>query len=69
MQHPGYRCPKCDHSEFETSEFRATGSFLAKVFDVQSAKFSTVTCRRCRYTELYKTDSSTLGNVFDLFTR
>ena len=41
---------------------------IAKIFDVQNKKFSTVTCVHCRYTEVYKTDTSTLGNVFDFFT-
>ena len=63
-----YRCPKCGNTECEIDEFRATGGFLSKVFDVQSKKFTTVSCTQCRYTELFKTDSSTLGNVFDFFT-
>ena len=63
-----YTCPKCGGTGYRTSEFRATGSFLAKVFDVQGKKFSTVSCERCRYTELYAAESSMLGNIFDLFT-
>jgi predicted nucleic-acid-binding Zn-ribbon protein len=65
----GYQCPKCGHGVYESSEFRATGGFLTKIFDIQSKRFTTVTCGRCRYTELYQTDQSTLGNVFDFFTR
>jgi predicted nucleic-acid-binding Zn-ribbon protein len=63
-----YRCPKCHGSQYETDSFRATGSFLAKIFDIQSRKYTTVTCQRCRYTEIYKADTSMLGNIFDLFT-
>jgi len=63
-----YQCPKCGGTECEVSEMRATGGFLSKVFDVQTKKFTTVTCRRCRYTEFYKADSSTLGDLFDFFT-
>jgi predicted nucleic-acid-binding Zn-ribbon protein len=66
--HLKYLCPKCENTQCETGEFRATGSFLSKVFDVQSKRFSTVTCTRCKYTEIYKADSSTLGNIFDFFT-
>ena len=65
---PEYKCAKCEHTAFESSEMRATGGFLAKIFDVQSRKFTTVTCKQCGYTELYKADSSMLGNIFDLFT-
>ena len=57
-----------DPDEYEVGQFRAAGGFLSKVFDVQSQRFSTVTCSRCSYTEIYKTDTSMLGNVFDFFT-
>ena len=68
MQNLNYRCPKCSSTEYEVGQFRAAGGFLSKVFDVQSQRFSTVTCARCKYTEIYKTDTSMLGNVFDFFT-
>jgi predicted nucleic-acid-binding Zn-ribbon protein len=69
MQQLNYQCPKCRNTEYETAQFRATGGFLTKVFDIQSRRFTTVTCSRCRYTELYKADSSMLGNIFDFFTQ
>lgn len=64
-----WECPKCHNDRYETDEFRATGGFLAKVFDIQNKRFSTVTCTRCSYTEMYKTAASTLGDVFDFFTQ
>jgi predicted nucleic-acid-binding Zn-ribbon protein len=64
----GYICDKCGNNAFESSEFRATGGFLTKLFDIQSKKFTTVICSRCRYTELYQADQSRLGNIFDFFT-
>jgi predicted nucleic-acid-binding Zn-ribbon protein len=63
-----YTCPKCSNSQYEVGELRAAGGFFTKVFDVQSKRFSTVTCTRCKYTEIYKADSSMLGNIFDFFT-
>ncbi len=66
--HLNYRCHKCQNTQYEIDEMRATGGFVAKVFDVQNKKFSTVTCTRCRHTELFKADSSTLGNIFDFLT-
>jgi len=63
-----YTCPKCGNTTCETGQFRAAGGFLSKIFDVQSKRFTTVTCTRCRYTEIFKADSSMLGNIFDLFT-
>ena len=67
-QNLNYTCPKCGNRTYSTDQFRATGSYLAKVFDIQSKRFTTVTCDRCTYTEIYKADSSMLGNVFDFFT-
>lgn len=68
MENLNFTCPKCSNRDYEVGQFRATGGFLTKIFDVQSQRFSTVTCTRCRYTEIYKADTSILGNVFDLFT-
>ncbi len=68
MQKGSWICPKCSNTAFETDEFRATGGNLAKIFDVQNKKFSTVTCSQCKYTEMYKGSTSTLGNIFDFFT-
>ncbi len=42
--------------------------FLTKIFDIQSARFTTVTCSQCKYTEIYKAKSNMLGNIFDFFT-
>lgn len=65
MNQLNWTCPKCQNDHFETDEFRATGGGLSKLFDVQNKKFSTVTCSRCTYTEIYRTSTSTLGNVLD----
>ena len=58
-------CIKCQCTEYVTDEFRATGGFFAKMFDVQNKRFTTVSCNQCGYTEIYRGDSSTLGNIFD----
>jgi predicted nucleic-acid-binding Zn-ribbon protein len=68
MSQLNFKCAKCGHTSYDVSEFRATGGFLTKIFDVQSKKFTTVTCTQCKYTEIYKADSSMLGNIFDFFT-
>lgn len=69
MRHENWQCMKCGHDEYETGEIRVAGGFWSKIFDVQANKYSAVTCERCSYTEFYKGSSSTLGNVFDFFTR
>ncbi|AGB41329.1 putative nucleic-acid-binding protein containing a Zn-ribbon domain [Halobacteroides halobius DSM 5150] len=63
-----YTCPKCGNKNYESDTFSATGGGLSKVFDVQNKKFTTITCSKCGYTELYKNDTSTLSNIFDFFT-
>jgi len=62
-----WRCPKCGNNSYETDQFAATGGGFSKVFDVQNKKFTTVSCSRCRDTELYKAETSALGNIFDFF--
>ena len=69
MENLNYHCAKCQGTAYEVDQMRATGGILTKVFDVQSKRFTTVTCERCRYTEIYKADSSMLGNIFDFFTQ
>ena len=62
-----YVCPKCQRTKCDVDEFRATGGNFAKIFDVQNKKFTTLSCKQCGYTEIYKGNTSTLGNVFDFF--
>jgi hypothetical protein len=68
MEGLNYQCPKCGCHSYEVSEIRATGGFFTKIFDVQSRKFTAVSCSQCKYTEFYKAESSMLGNIFDFFT-
>ncbi len=67
-EHRNWQCPKCGNTTFKTDMMRATGGRFAKIFDVQNRKFSTITCMRCTYTEFYRADTSTLGNILDFFT-
>ena len=60
-----WQCVKCGNTHYETSQFAATGGGFSKMFDVQNKKFTTVTCSRCKYTELYQAETSMLGNLFD----
>ncbi len=67
MQHNNWQCPKCENHDFDTGQFAATGGGLTKFFNIQNKRFTTVTCRRCSYTEIYRTETSALGNVLDFF--
>ena len=33
----------------------------------RAQKFTTVSCKQCGYTELYRGETSMLGNIFDFF--
>ena len=68
MQKKEYVCAKCGSKHYETDEMRATGGASAKIFDVQNKKFTMISCTQCGYTELYKRNTSTFGNVIDFFT-
>ena len=68
MEHKNYTCPKCSSRTFVTGQMRATGGTLSKIFDVQNQKFTSVTCERCSYTEFYKSKTTAISNIFDLFT-
>ncbi|MCD6234301.1 MAG: GTP-binding protein [Candidatus Neomarinimicrobiota bacterium] len=64
-----YTCPKCGNTDYEVDQIRTTGGGFSKIFDVQNKKFVAVSCTRCRYTELYKSETTALGNIFDFLTR
>lgn len=66
MEQKQYQCPKCGCTSYDSDQFQATGGNFAKLFDVQNKKFITVSCTRCGYTELYKSDTETGMNILDL---
>ena len=68
MEHSKWKCLRCDNPHYLVDQFRATGGMFAKIFDVQNKRFTTVSCTKCKYTEMYAADSSSLGNLFDFFT-
>ena len=68
MERLNYNCPKCGNRTYTIGEMRATGGIWSKIFDVQSKKFTSVSCERCSYTEFYKAKTGALSNIFDLFT-
>lgn len=63
-----YVCPKCGNKQYESGEIRTTTTLFTKLFNIQNARFTSITCSRCSYTEFYKTASSKFGNVVDFFT-
>ena len=64
-----FECAKCHSHECETGQLRTTGSGLSRFFNIQNQKYTTVSCTKCGYTELYKLDGSGVGNLVDFFTK
>lgn len=64
-QSRSYVCAKCGGTHYESDEIRTTGGGFSRFFDVQNRKFIVVSCSQCGYCELYKRNSSGLGNVAD----
>ncbi|MBT8070399.1 MAG: GTP-binding protein [Xanthomonadales bacterium] len=67
MKHRKWSCLRCSGKEYEVGEIRAAGGAWSRMFNIQYRKFSSVTCGKCGFTEFYKGDATTLGNVFDFF--
>jgi len=38
---------------------------LQRFFDVQNKKFITISCTKCGYTEMYKSETTAGMNIFD----
>ena len=65
MEKKQFVCPKCGNTSYESDQFQATGGNFAKLFDVQNKKFVTVSCTRCGFTELYKSETDAGWNILD----
>ncbi|WP_458206927.1 zinc ribbon domain-containing protein [Haladaptatus sp. NG-SE-30] len=60
-------CPKCGHTSASTDSISTTDSGLSKMFDVQTKKFTVVSCDNCGYSELYKDVRNRGSDVVDIF--
>lgn len=68
MNDMNYKCVKCGNETFSKDVFQATGGTLSKLVDVQNKKFTTVSCNKCGYTELYKATTSAWLNILDFLS-
>ena len=60
-------CPKCGYDQVTTDQISTTGSGLSKMFDIQTKKFTVVSCTNCGYSELYRDVGSRGGDIVDVF--
>jgi len=64
-----FSCAKCSSSEYEVDEIRTTGAGFTRYFNIQNRRFTTVSCKRCGYTEFYRGRPASGGsNVLDFLT-
>lgn len=61
-----YQCAKCGHASYEMQRVSATGGWLSRIFNFQLRGFTAITCTRCTYTELYRTEQGGMANVLDI---
>lgn len=62
-----YSCLRCSNPSFTDEEVRMTGKW-GRFFDMQSKKFTAVSCDNCGYTELYRQQSGIGGKILDFIT-
>jgi predicted nucleic-acid-binding Zn-ribbon protein len=60
-------CQKCGHASASTDTISTTGGGLSKMFDVQTKKFTVVSCDNCGYSELYRDVRDRGSDVVDVF--
>ena len=68
MKISNWQCIKCNYHACDVDKISTTGGMLTKWFNIQNKKFSTVTCKKCKYTELYKATTNQLENIFDFLS-
>ncbi len=62
-----FECMRCHHTGCEVGEIRASGGSMAGIFELDNEKFSFRSCTRCKFTEFFRGEVSTLENIVDLF--
>ena len=60
-----FTCTKCNGTEYSRREMRAEGGILSAAFDISTNRFTAVSCERCGFTELYRTNAGTGSKIFD----
>ena len=61
------KCPKCSDAMSIRGQLRASAGGISAAFELSNARFDSVSCVRCGYTEFYRSEVSGLGQLADLF--
>ena len=60
-------CPKCSGPMSLRGELRASAGGISAAFEFSNARFESVSCAVCGYTEFYRSGVSAMGQLADLF--
>lgn len=60
-----YSCTLCSNPTFTSEDVYLAGKY-GRFFDMQSKKFTSVTCDNCGRTDFFRQQSSRAGNILDL---
>lgn len=58
-----YACIKCNSNQCSISSMRVAEGGLSAVFDLETMSFTTITCEKCGYTELYTKEKEELLKI------
>jgi uncharacterized protein len=47
----------------------SVGGLISKIFNIQTRKFSTLTCQTCGFTEFFERYQNPISNIIDIFIR
>jgi len=64
-----YTCPKCGSKEYELGEMWTVGSIWTRIFEFHNRRFTYVSCKICRFSELYKVPMKEIGEVINFRVR
>jgi predicted nucleic-acid-binding Zn-ribbon protein len=64
-----WKCTKCSCESYKSGEVRVCGGFFAKVFNLSTRKFATITCELCGFTEFYERYQNPVSNILDIIIR
>lgn len=60
-------CPKCSGGMSIRGQLRGSAGGISAAFELSNARFESVSCAVCGYTEFYRSEVSGLGQLADLF--
>lgn len=63
-----YSCPKCQFNQYEIGHLKTRGTVLCRILNISRNCFTTVTCKRCAFTEIYKTMPKNIETILEKYS-